>query len=107
MRESDRILAEDLREVGLHSMAARAEAGEWNDFFGLHTFPQMELISELVRPSTHGGGFWTPAVRQSLIDRVIQGKYDATPGEADEWAAGPEGQGTFGKLIRTARTEPG
>jgi hypothetical protein len=46
-RESDAILAADLRALGLDELAQRAENSEWNDYFGELAMPQMALIEEI------------------------------------------------------------
>lgn len=82
LRESDGILAADLRDAGLNDLAARAESGEWNDFFGIHDMPQHHLIQTLMdEPSL------PDAVRSQLIQNVKDGHYDATPAECHEWIA--------------------
>lgn len=95
MRASDAKLAAALREAGLPDMAARAEQGEWNDFFGKHGLPQLALIAELKEVDT--------SAARIVIDRVCNGDFDAGKEESDEWAASPEGQEAFGKLTEGKR----
>jgi hypothetical protein len=94
MRESDRILAADFRAAGLEHLAARAERGEWNDYFGSHTMPQYALIATLRAEVKLAN-----PVRKQLIAQVVDGKYDGTIAESEEWAASPEGQSVFGSLL--------
>lgn len=63
MRPSDKKLASALRLAG---MAKRAEQGEWNDFFGTHATPQVDLVVELSK-------------RRSREVRIA-GHFDATNG---------------------------
>ncbi len=93
MRESDAILAADLREAGLDHLADRAEQGEWNDYFGQHDMPQHALIGALREEIR-----LTNVVRQRLIANVVDGKYDGTLAESEEWAKSPEGQEVFSQF---------
>lgn len=87
MRESDRLLAEALREAGLEELVAPAADGEWNDYFGRHGLPQHHLVETLRR---YTGGRRRAANR--IIDRVLRGDFDGTPTERDEWLGSPEAQ---------------
>lgn len=95
MRESDRVLAADLRDAGLEDLAVRAETGEWNDYFGQYTFPQICLVGVLREQVKLAN-----VVRQRLISNVMAGKYDGTRAESAEWAASPEGADVFTELLR-------
>jgi hypothetical protein len=97
MRESDSILASDLKDAGLIDLADRAEAGEWNDYFGVSATPQHDLIQTLRDRVVIAN-----VVRKQLIQQVIDGKYDGTKAEADEWAASPEGQKVFSEIVGRA-----
>lgn len=94
MRTSDRILYDDLIEAGLPHLADRAAQGEWNDYFGIHTLPQVELLRTLRSEVKLAN-----AVRKRLIDDMVDGKYDGTKEESDEWGASPEGQEVYRQLI--------
>jgi len=98
MRASDQILHDDLLEASLPHLAARAAAGEWNDYFGQDAMPQHALIAVL-----HAEVVIANVVRKRLIQNVIDGKYDGTRADADEWAASPEGQAVLGQLVRPDR----
>ncbi|HSU37134.1 MAG TPA: hypothetical protein VLJ88_15870 [Propionibacteriaceae bacterium] len=98
MRVSDQILHDDLLEAGLQHLAARAAAGEWNDYFGDDAMPQHALIAVLRDEVVIAN-----VVRKQLIQNVIDGKYDGTRADADEWAASPEGQAVLGELIQPRR----
>lgn len=78
MRPSDKKLASALRLAGLEGMAKRAEQGEWNDFFGTHATPQVDLVVELSK-------------RRSREVRIA-GHFDATKEEAMQWAQSKEGR---------------
>ena len=94
MRESDRILAEALREAGIEELVLRAADGEWNDYFGPHAMPQHHLIACLRQ--IHGK---RRKAANRLIERVIAGDFDGTTEESQEWHDSPEGQETFRQLF--------
>lgn len=97
-RPSDDLLGADLDLIGLHDLASRARAGEFNDYFGEHTMPQHMLVS-LVRTDSRG----SYDQRQWLVGNVIDGKYDGTQEEADEWVRSDEGREAFGALFEGGR----
>jgi hypothetical protein len=97
-RESDGILAADLRAAGLDELASLAELSEWNDYFGESAMPQMELIAAI-----NAQDHVSPAVRKELVENVMDGKYDGTKAESDEWARSPEGRATFDQLSPALR----
>lgn len=91
MRQSTQKLHDALRKAGLDALAERARTEEFHDFFSPHPAPLMKLHEEL-------GKVGTPAA-QALMARVVNGDFDATKEESDEWAESPEGQETFASLI--------
>lgn len=97
MRASDQVLHDDLLAAGLPQLAARAALGEWNDYFGTHDLPQMDLLEEL-RGASKTYAADLASVNQ-VISRLIDGRYDGTKAESEEWQASPEGVGTF-QMIR-------
>lgn len=80
----------------MHDLAARARAGEFNDYFGEHALPQHMLIA-LVRTDSRA----TTEQRQAFIDNVISGKYDGTQAEAEEWMRSDEGGQSLAELMGT------
>lgn len=94
MRESDRVLADALRAAGLEELVERAAAGEWNDYFGKHGAPQHALIGEL-RGYTGSRRYRA----NILINRIIDGDFDGTPAEAEEYMTTPEADEVM-RLVR-------
>lgn len=74
-RNSDKKLAAALREAKLPALAVRAEAGEFNDYFGDHMTPKMTLVDELRAAEAP----------DSLIKDVIEGEFDSGKAEREEW----------------------
>lgn len=96
---SSELLAKALDEAGLVGLAEMARADMFHDYRSDFIFPEMELEAAL-RAARDA---CPDAVRRVKIEDirldVIEGKYDATKEEGDEWVASPEGQETFRKLI--------
>lgn len=92
MRPSDAKLAAALREAGLSEMAAKAERGHYNEFFGDLDTPIMDLVRDLGRI----GSKEALALRQ----RAMAGEFDASKEESEEWAKSPEGQAAFNPMRR-------
>lgn len=85
-------LAEALDEIGLTEMAGRAREGYYHDFLSPLDFPELQLMSELMDART-------PAALD-LRQRVMNGEFDASREESEEWAASEEGKATFDRLRR-------
>lgn len=99
MRASDKILVADIREAlekvtnkhdfkRAEKVLADAESGYFNDYFGDCDNPQAELISA-----------FKYAGLDALIPNVLDGKYDGTKEESDEWMRSDEGQEVYRQLI--------
>lgn len=91
MRSSDAKLSAALREAGLTELAARAHAGEFNEFFGEYAAPEL-LLADLL----HKVG--TPAAL-AVRARLINGEFDAGVDESKEWGASAEGQDAMRRLV--------
>jgi hypothetical protein len=85
-------------------MIEKARAGYFHDYESPLTFPELALVAELrnmaLLPTTG------PQSKRQLLElarAVINGEYDATPAESEEWARSPEGQATFQELMRGAK----
>jgi hypothetical protein len=91
-------LAVELRKLGLTKMADQAEKGHFHDFMSPLDFPTVALVSGLaeaaIRNKDHGGAI------MALRSRVIDGEFDASQEESDEWANSPEGQSALSMLHR-------
>jgi hypothetical protein len=90
-------LAVALEAAGLKALAIRARTDEFHDYLSDHVFPELELVGLLLRAGT-------PAA-MGLRRRVIDGEFDASREESDEWAASPEGQAAFAELVKGEKTD--
>lgn len=86
------ILAEALRKAGLLSMSIMAAQGYYHDFLSPLDMPCQQLAADLAKAGT-------PAA-MALRARHLNGEFDASKEESDEWASGPDGQEAFRSLSR-------
>jgi hypothetical protein len=95
MTHTKDILAAALTEAGLPDMAAKAAEGHYHDFLSPLDLPELQLAADLALAGTPAA--W------ALRERVINGDFDASREESEEWAASPEGQETMAELTRGKR----
>ena len=86
------ILAFVLRQAGLDAMADKAADGYYHDFLSPLPAPCMQLATDLKAEGT-------PAAL-AILDRHLNGDFDATKEESDAWAASGEGKAAIEGLIR-------
>lgn len=86
------ILAGELTKADLPEMAAKAATGYYHDYLSPLAMPCVQLADDLKKAGT--------PVALALRARHLNGEFDATKEESDEWAASPDGQETFGHLVR-------
>jgi hypothetical protein len=89
------ILANELRKAGLPDMAGKAATGYYHDFLSPLAMPCIQLAEDLAKAGTPEA--------LALRARHLNGEFDATKEESDDWAAGPEGQETFSRLVRSSK----
>lgn len=89
------LLARALEEAGAPAdMVRRAREDYYHDFKSPLAMPEMQLLSEA---RSYG--------LNSIAEGVMEGRWDATKEESDEWAASPEGQATFRELLGGNRAQ--
>lgn len=82
-------LAVALEEAGAPAeMIKRARADYYHDYKSDIPFPETQLLMDA---RLHG--------LESIAEGVLEGKWDATKQEADDWARSPEGQSVFRQLL--------
>lgn len=82
-------LARDLEEAGAPAeMVQLARNGYYDDFKSPLAMPEAQLMHDA-----------REAGLQSIVEGVMDGRWDATREEADAWAASPDGQETFQELL--------
>lgn len=88
-------LAKALEEVNApQEMIDKARAGYYDDYKSPLAFPLMELRSDAEK-------YKLTAIAQGVVD----GKWDSTKEESDEWARSLEGQAAFQELIKPNRQQ--
>jgi hypothetical protein len=85
-------LAQELRKAGLNQMADKAAKGYYHDFLSPLDEPALMLAADLV-------AIGTPQALE-LRKRHINGEFDASISEGDDWATSEEGQAAFKGLYR-------
>jgi hypothetical protein len=70
-------------------MIQRARDGYYDDYKSPLAMPELQLLSD-----ARALGL------ETIAQGVINGEWDATKEESDEWAASPEGQAAFSELIK-------
>lgn len=74
------------------AMAARAREDFYHDFFSPLPAPELQLVYDLLQIGTREA--------LALRERVINGEFDATTEEGDEWIASADGKSALEKLVR-------
>ena len=85
-------LAQELRKAGLNEMADKAATGYYHDFLSPLDAPCIQLANDLMEAKT-------PQAR-ALLDRHMDGEFDASMEESEEWAESAEGLETLSGLLR-------
>lgn len=85
------ILAAELEKAELHEMAAKARTGYYHDFLSPLATPCVQLADDLAAVGTPEA--------LTLRARHMNGEFDASLEESDEWAASPEGQAAHRALL--------
>lgn len=91
MMHTKDILAVELLKIGQDDMAAKAVAGYYHDFLSPLDFPCLQLAEDLQKVGT--------ADALALRTRHLNGEFDATKEESDEWVASPEGLDALRRLV--------
>jgi len=93
-------LAKVLEGVGLNAMAVKARADQYHDFLSDDALCSLTLEREL-REARDYAQDQDPA-QAKLIEAIRQqhlnGEFDASNEESDEWAKSPDGQEVFNML---------
>lgn len=93
------LLAQELRKIGLNEMADRAAEGYYHDYLSPLDLPGVELVETLAVAALTAPKDSVDAIMH-LRNRVMNGDFDATKEESDDWASSPEGQAAFRMLRR-------
>lgn len=94
------ILADELRKIGLTTMAEKAATGYYHDFLSPLSTPCLQLAHDL-KTFAEAPSLSEPRRLEvrTLLARHMNGEFDASKEESEAWAASQEGQETFGALM--------
>lgn len=84
------ILARELRKAGLEQMAFNAERGLYHDYLSPLPTPCLTLAEHLKKAGT-------PAANE-ILKRHLNGEFDATKEESDDWAKSADGKDALSHL---------
>lgn len=89
------MLAKALRDAGLPELADKAATGYYHDFLSPLATPCLQLHQDLLAVGTDAA--------RAVLMRHLDGAFDASPEESEEWANSPDGQAAFESLIRSGK----
>ena len=94
------LLADELLKLDLLEMAKLAVTGYYHDFLSPLATPELQLCEDLLAAARARMPNATADAIMQLRSRVMNGDFDASAEESDEWAVSPEGQDAFHNLIK-------
>jgi hypothetical protein len=101
--KTSEMLAQRLESVGLHLLAMKARADKYHDYLGDDAMCSLTLEQDL----RDARDACPDAARRVKIEDIrqdhLEGKFDASQEESDDWARSPEGQEAFRDLIKDKR----
>ena len=89
-------LAQELRKAGLNEIADRAATGYYHDYLSPLDTPELQLLTDLQDARIAGAD---EAKTSDIINRHLDGEFDASKEESDEWAASPDGKEAYARLL--------
>lgn len=98
--KTSEVLAQVLHSVGLFELERKARADRYHDFLSDDALCSITLEADLraARDRT------ADPVLKNLIENIrlrhLDGEFDASTEESDDWAASPEGQAAFNELAK-------
>jgi hypothetical protein len=92
-------LAEVLRSVGLDKMAGQAATGYYHDYLSPLDMPETQLLIDLKQAISCETDQSKADRIQAVVNRHMNGDFDATYEESEAWAASREGQDALGSLL--------
>lgn len=92
------ILANELNRIGLHEMAVRARAGYYHDYLSEIAAPCVQLAVDLRAAAQATTEANRIVLIMDVLERHLNGEFDATIEESDAWADSPDGQEAFRRL---------
>jgi len=91
-------LADALRAIGLDDMAEAAARGYYHDFLSPLDTPCIQLVSDLRATNKYAA--------RDLAKRVINGEFDETKEEGDDWLNSTDGMEAYRRLFSRIARRP-
>ena len=91
------ILSQELRKAGLTEMADKAAQGYYHDFLSPMDMPAVELANDLAKAGTPEALL--------LRERHLDGEFDASAEESEEWINSEEGKAIMSRLTGEVQQE--
>jgi len=88
-------LADALFAAGLFDMSLKARDGYYHDYLSPLDFPDLQLEQDLRQAGTEAA--------MALRDRHLNGEFDASKEESDEWAASDDFKEAMATLFGSAK----
>lgn len=98
--QTSEMLAIVLESVGLHDMAKLARLDHYHDYLSDDAMCSLTLEADLRAARDAQSDPIMRAMIEAIRQRHLNGDFDASMEESDEWAASPEGQAAFRSLIK-------
>jgi hypothetical protein len=98
--KSSEILAQALDNVGLAEMAKSARQDHYHDFLSEDAMCSLTLEAELRWNRDHALDPIQARLIEAIRQRHLNGEFDASKEESDDWAKSPEGQEAFRELAK-------
>jgi hypothetical protein len=92
-------LAKVLESVGLNDMAVKARADKYHDFLSDDALCALTLEEELRAARDACPDKERAARIETVRQQHLNGEFDASMEESDEWASGPDGLQAFKMLL--------
>lgn len=93
MRESTKVLLEaldkEIKTPAIRRIIREAKKEHYNDYFGIYDAPQHTLIQHLRDAKAS----------KEIIERVMNGDFDGTKAESQEWMESEEGQSALSEIF--------
>lgn len=98
--KTSEILAQALDNVGLVEMAKSARQDHYHDYLSEDAMCSTTLEAELRWNRDHAIDPIQARLIEAIRQRHLNGEFDASAEESDDWAKSPEGIATFSALIK-------
>lgn len=93
-------LATVLEGVGLHRLALKARADQYHDYLSDDPLCAMTLERELREARDSCPDPIIARLIEAIRQQHLNGDFDASKEESDDWAKSPEGQEAYEQLIK-------